>query len=150
MDRRNRGFTLIEIMAVVLIIGLLGGIVGTAIFSQIDKARVTTAKAQIKQIEAALDFYRMDNGRYPTTEQGLDALVHPPTIEPVPRSYRPEGYLQGGEVPKDPWGGRYEYQSPGTHNTYSFDIWTLGSDGAPGGDGTNADIGNWTDEKTSS
>jgi general secretion pathway protein G len=150
MERRNRGFTLIEIMAVVLIIGLLGGIVGTAIFSQIDKARVTTAKAQIKQIEAALDFYRMDNGRYPTTEQGLDALVHSPTIEPIPRSYRPEGYLQGGVVPKDPWGGSYEYQSPGTHNTYSFDLWTLGSDGAPGGDGTNADVGNWAEGTPSS
>ena len=147
---REAAFTLIEIMAVVVIIGLLTGIVGTAIIGRLNQANTTAAKTQIKQLEAALDFYRMDNGRYPTTEQGLDALVHPPTIEPVPRSYRPEGYLQGGEVPKDPWGGRYEYQSPGTHNTYSFDIWTLGSDGAPGGDGTNADIGNWTDEKTSS
>ena len=150
MRQRTGGFTLIEIMAVVLIIGLLGTIVGTAIFSQIDKARVTTAKAQIKQIEAALDFYRMDNGRYPTTEQGLDALVHPPTIEPLPHGYRPEGYLQGGEVPKDPWSGRYQYESPGVHNTYSFDLWTLGADGAPGGDGTNADIGNWSEERPSS
>jgi general secretion pathway protein G len=150
MSDRRRGFTLIEIMAVVLIIGLLGTIVGTAIFSQIDKARATTARAQIKQIEAALDFYRMDNGRYPTTEQGLDALVHPPSIEPLPRNYRPEGYLQGGEVPKDPWSGRYEYESPGTHNAYSFDLWTLGADGAPGGDGPNADIGNWSEEKPSS
>ena len=81
--RREDGFTLIEIMAVVLIIGLLGGIVGAAVFGRIDQARVTTAKTQIKQIEAALDFYRMDNGRYPTTDQGLDALVHPPTIEPI-------------------------------------------------------------------
>ena len=80
----------------------------------------------------------------------LDALVHPPSIEPLPHSYRPEGYLQGGEVPKDPWSGRYQYESPGTHNTYSFDLWTLGADGAPGGDGTNSDIGNWSDEKPSS
>jgi len=150
MSHRSQGFTLIEIMAVVLIIGLLGGIVGTAIFGQIDKARVTTAKTQIKQIEAALDFYRMDNGRYPTTEQGLDALVNPPTIEPLPHAYRPEGYLQPREVPRDPWGGRYEYQAPGTHNTYSFDLWTLGADGQVGGDGTNADVGNWSEEKTSS
>jgi len=99
-------------MAVVLIIGLLTAVVGTAIFGQIDRARVTTAKTQMKQIEAALDFYRMDNGRYPTTEQGLDALVHEPSTEPVPREYRPEGYLQGGKVPRDPWGAPYEYQAP--------------------------------------
>jgi len=145
---RNRqgGFTLIEIMAVVLIIGLLGGIVGAAVFGQINRARVTTAKTQIKQIEAALDFYRMDNGRYPSTDQGLDALVHPPSIEPVPKNYRPEGYLSGGKVPNDPWDNRYEYLSPGQNNAYSFDLWSHGSDGAPGGSGTDADIGNWTQE----
>jgi general secretion pathway protein G len=133
-------------MAVVLIIGLLTAVVGTAIFSQIDRARVTTAKTQMKQIEAALDFYRMDNGRYPTTEQGLDALVHQPSTEPVPRSYRPEGYLQGGKVPTDPWGSQYEYLSPGQRNTYSFDIWTLGADGEPGGNGVDSDVGNWSED----
>jgi general secretion pathway protein G len=147
--RRRRGFTLIEIMAVVLIIGLLGTIVGTAIFGQIDRARVTTAKSQIKQIEAALDFYRMDNGRYPTTEQGLDALVHEPSLDPQPRNYRPEGYLQGGRVPLDPWGSKYEYLAPGQHNTYSFDLWSLGADGRPGGTGVDADVGNWADEGSS-
>jgi len=144
--RREAGFTLIEIMAVVLIIGLLGGIVGAAIFGRIDQARVTTAKTQIKQIEAALDFYRMDNGKYPTTDQGLDALVHPPTIEPIPRNYRPEGYLSGGKVPSDPWNNPYNYLSPGQNNAYSFDLWSLGADGAPGGSDTDSDVGNWAEE----
>jgi general secretion pathway protein G len=147
--RRRRGFTLIEIMAVVLIIGLLGTIVGTAIFGQIDRARVTTARSQMKQIEAALDFYRMDNGRYPTTDQGLEALVSPPSIEPVPRNYRPEGYLQGGRVPRDPWENPYEYLAPGEHNAYSFDLWSLGADGEPGGEDVNTDIGNWNIEDSS-
>jgi len=145
--RREAGFTLIEIMAVVLIIGLLGGIVGAAIFGRIDQARVTTAKTQIKQIEAALDFYRMDNGKYPTTDQGLDALVHPPTIEPIPKNYRPEGYLSGGKVPTDPWNNPYKYLSPGQNNAYSFDLWSDGADGTPGGSGTDADVGNWAEDQ---
>lgn len=140
---RTAGFTLIEIMAVVLIIGLLSTIVGTVVFSQVDKARVTSAAAQMKSIESALEFYRMDNGRYPTTDQGLEALVREPTIEPVPRDYRPEGYLQGGRVPDDPWGEPYQYLAPGQHNQYSFDLWSLGADSAPGGEGNDADIGNW-------
>ena len=147
--RRAAGFTLIEIMAVVLIIGLLGGIVGAAIFGQIDRARVTTARTQIKQIEAALDFYRMDNGRYPTTDQGLEALVRPPSVDPLPKNYRPEGYLSGGKVPLDPWSNEYNYLSPGQNNPYSFDLWSHGADGRPGGTGTDADIGNWDQEGTS-
>ncbi len=142
-NRRTGAFTLIEIMAVVLIIGLLGTIVGAVVFSQVDRARVSTAKAQIKQIESALEFYRLDNARYPTSEQGLRALVQKPSGEPQPKNYRPEGYLQGGAVPKDPWGEDYQYRSPGEHNVYSFDLWSLGADGAPGGDDTNADLGNW-------
>jgi general secretion pathway protein G len=148
-QRRSLGFTLIEIMAVVLIIGLLTAIVGTAIFSQIDTGRVTAARTQIKNLEAALDFYRMDNGRYPTTEQGLDALVRPPTIEPLPRNYRPEGYLTGGRVPPDPWGEPFQYESPGTHNPYGNDIWTFGADGQPGGTGADADVGNWAEDASS-
>jgi general secretion pathway protein G len=144
-ERRRRGFTLIEIMAVVLIIGLLTTIVGAVVFSQVDSARVTTARTQIKQIEAALDFYRLDNGRYPTSEQGLEALVQRPAIAPEPRNYREEGYLSGGSVPLDPWGIDYEYESPGTHNTRGFDLWSLGADSAPGGEGTDADIPNWTE-----
>lgn len=150
MTRRHDGFTLIEMMAVVLIIGLLGGIVGTVVFSRIDQARATTAKVQIRAFEQALDAYRMDNARYPTTEQGLDSLVHKPGGEPQPRRWAQEGYLPGGQVPTDPWGNPYQYQSPGTHNPYSFDLWTLGADGSPGGSDTDADRGNWPDQEDQS
>jgi general secretion pathway protein G len=144
--RRRRGFTLIEIMAVVVIIGLLAGIVGVAVFGQLDKARVNTTQAQMKQIESALAFYQMDNGRFPTTEQGLQALVRQPSIGPEPRNYRPGGYLQGGQVPRDAWGNAYQYAFPGQENQGSFDLWSLGADGSPGGDGVDADIGNWSEE----
>jgi general secretion pathway protein G len=144
--RRRGAFTLIEIMAVVLIIGLLGGIVGTVVFSRIDQARVTTAKIQLKTLEGALDAYRMDNARYPSTEQGLDSLVRKPSGDPQPRRWAPEGYLTGGRVPLDPWDNEYQYLSPGTHNPYSFDVWSLGADGAPGGEGNDADVGNWSDD----
>lgn len=143
---RTAGFTLIEIMAVVLIIGLLGGIVGVVIFGQVDTARITTAEAQIKQLESALEFYRLDNGRYPTTEQGLRALVEKPGTAPEPRRWRPEGYLQGGQVPLDPWGEPYQYQQPGVQNPQTFDLWSLGADSAPGGEGADADVGNWSEE----
>ena len=146
--RRTFAFTLIEIMAVVLIIGLLGGIVGAVVFGQVDKARVATAKTQIKQIESALEFYRLDNARYPSTEQGLRALVQKPSGEPQPKNYRPEGYLQGGAVPPDPWGEQYQYRSPGEHNTYSFDLWSFGADGKPGGSDNDSDLGNWASEET--
>ena len=141
--RRKRGFTLIEIMAVVVIMGLLMGIVGTAVFSQIDKARVNTTRAQIDQLEAALTFYQMDNGRFPTTEQGLQALVERPTSAPEPRSYSAAGYLKKKQVPRDGWGNPYQYAMPGTYNAEGFDIWSLGADGQPGGSGTDADLGNW-------
>jgi general secretion pathway protein G len=140
---RDAGFTLIEIMAVVLIIGLLSTIVGVAIFGQVDKARVTTAKTQIKRLEGALETYRMDNARYPTTEQGLDALILEPSSDPAPRNFQPGGYIQGGALPADPWGEPYQYRAPGEHNPHSFDLWSLGADGADGGDGLDADIGNW-------
>jgi len=145
--RRHAGFTLIEIMAVVLIIGLLSTIVGTVVFSQVDRARVATAKTQLKQLASNLEFYRLDNARYPSTAQGLDALVRKPTGEPVPKGYRPEGYVQGGRVPLDPWGEAFQYQSPGTHNPYSFDLWSLGADGAPGGEDNDADVTNWADQE---
>jgi general secretion pathway protein G len=132
---------------VVLIMGLLAGIVGVAIFGQIDKARVTSTGAQIKQLESALAFYQMDNGRFPTTEQGLDALVRPPTTAPEPRSYRPGGYLQGGTVPMDAWGNPFQYEAPGQVNTGSFDLWSLGADGEPGGEGVDAEIGNWSQSR---
>jgi general secretion pathway protein G len=142
-DRRRQGFTLIEIMAVVIIMGLLMGIVGVTVFSQVDKARVATARIQIKQIESALEFYRMDNSRYPSTEQGLRALVEAP---PDVRNYPRGGYLKDREGLLDPWQRDFQYQSPGQHNAHTFDIWSDGADGAPGGTDLDAEIGNWSDE----
>lgn len=144
--RARGGFTLIEIMAVVLIIGLLSTIVGVAIFSQVDKGRVTAARAQISNLEGVLELYRMDNGRFPTTEQGLRALVRRPTSPPEPRSYPEGGYVQGGRIPLDPWGSPYQYESPGQQNPHSYDLWSWGGDGEPGGEGVEADIGNWYDD----
>lgn len=141
--RRRRGFTLIEIMAVVLIMGLLAALVGTQVAGQIGKARAQTAKAQIKKIESAVEFFQMDNGFFPSSEQGLSSLVEKPTIGKEPRSYPAGGYLTGGAVPNDPWDNPYQYEYPGSMNAGSYDIWSLGADGEPGGDGTDADIGNW-------
>lgn len=139
---RPNGFTLIEIMAVVLIIGLLTTLVGIAIIPQIDKGRVTTARTQIKNLEAALETYRMDNARFPTSEQGLDALINPP---PDVRNYQTGGYLRERRIPVDPWGNPYQYESPGQHNDHSFDLWSFGADGTPGGQDADADIGNWVE-----
>jgi general secretion pathway protein G len=139
---KNAGFTLIEIMAVVLIIGLLSTIVGVSIFAQVDKGRITAASVQIANLESVLELYRMDNARYPTTEQGLDALVNEPDDA---RSYPPGGYLQKRRVPEDPWGNLYEYEQPGQNNSHSFDLWSYGADSKPGGEGVDADIGNWDD-----
>ncbi len=144
---RNEGFTLIEIMAVVLIIGLLSGIVGFAVFQQVDKGRVTAARTQISNLESVLELYRMDNSRFPTSEQGLDALVRRSSQAPEPRSFPAGGYLKGGRVPEDPWGMPYQYEAPGQYNTHSFDLWSYGADGAPGGEGVDADIGNWSEEE---
>jgi general secretion pathway protein G len=138
------GFTLIEIMAVVVIIGLLASLVGFNVRNSIMKARAKTAATQIKTMEGALELYRMDNARYPTTEQGIEALVREPSAPPTPRDYPPGGYMRGGKVPLDPWGTEYGYESPGQHNAHSFDLWSLGADGTPGGSGADADIGNWS------
>lgn len=143
----NHGFTLIEIMAVVLIMGLLMGIIGVSISGQIDKARSATARAQISQLESALEFYRMDNGRYPNTAQGLDALVNRPTSEPEPRNYPTGGYLKKSNAILDPWGEPFQYEYPGSRNAHSFDVWTQGADQSPGGEGGDGDIGNWEAEK---
>ena len=144
--RRRRcraGFTLIEIMAVVLIMGLLMGLVGVNVFRQVDVARATAAGAKIAQIESALEFYRMDNGRYPSSSQGLQALVTKPSGTPEPRNYPTGGYLKKREVLIDPWGQPFQYQSPGTHNTHSFDLWSYGADVSPGGSEIDADVVNW-------
>ena len=142
---RSSGFTLIEIMAVVIIMGLLMGIVGVTVFSRVDAARQATARIQIKQIENALEFYRMDNSHYPTTEEGLSALVEAP---PGARNYPPGGYLKNRDGLMDPWDHPFHYQSPGQHNEGTFDVWSEGADGAPGGTGLNAEIGNWSEKQT--
>lgn len=141
--RSQAGFTLIEIMAVVLIMGLLMTVVGVNIKAQIDKARLATAKGQITNLESALEFYRMDNGRYPSTEQGLVALVREPAADPKPRNYPPGGYLKKSDGILDPWGEPFQYEAPGSRNVHSYDLWTQGADASPGGEGGDADIGNW-------
>ena len=114
-----------------------------SVLQQVDRSRVTTASAQISSLEGVLELYRMDNGAYPTTEQGLAALVTPATDEPRKSRYPPGGYLRGGVVPLDPWGNLYQYRAPGHHNPSSFDLWSLGADGLPGGTCIDAGIGNW-------
>lgn len=141
------GFTLIEIMAVVLIMGMLMSLVGVAVVGQINRARVTTTRAQISQLENALELYRMDNSRYPSTGQGLEALITKPTGTPEPQNYPPGGYLRRRDTLKDGWGTLYQYASPGNHNVHGFDLWSLGADAAPGGEDLDADLGNWDAEQ---
>ncbi len=135
----QRGFTLIEIMVVVIIIGLLAAVIVPQVINKVDEARISKAKADIQSLETALTMYRLDNSKYPTTDQGLQALVVQPT-DPSIRHWRIGGYLQ--RVSKDPWGNDYQYVFPGTHGK-EYDLFTLGADGQPGGDGVNGDIGNW-------
>lgn len=132
----TRGFTLIEIMVVVVIIGILAALIAPSVINRIDEARVTKARADLKSIEAALELYRLDNFRYPSGDQGLNALVSNPN-DPNVRNWRAEGYLK--QLPKDPWGNPYIYTSPGA-NGAPFDIVSLGADGQVGGTGPDADI----------
>ena len=136
MRNRSRGFTLIEIMVVVVILAVLGALVVPKILENVDKARVTRAASDIRAIETALDLYRLDNFKYPTTEQGLEALVKKPA-DPSLTNYREGGYLRA--VPRDPWGNPYNYISPGTDGK-DYDIVSYGRDGKPGGEGYDADI----------
>lgn len=136
---RARGFTLIEIMVVVIIIGLLAAVIVPQVVNKVDEARVAKAKQDIQSLETALTMFRLDNSKYPTTDQGLAALIQQPT-DPSIRHWRQGGYLQ--RVSKDPWGNEYQYVFPGTHGK-EYDLYTLGADAQPGGDGVNADIGNW-------
>lgn len=134
---RQAGFTLIEIMVVVVILGILAALIAPNVISRIDEAQITKVKQDIRALESALKLYRLDNFRYPTTDQGLDALVTPPND---PNARWPEGgYLD--RLPVDPWDRPYQYLSPG--NQGEFDIYTLGRDGQQGGEGLDADIGNW-------
>jgi general secretion pathway protein G len=143
---RNEGFTLIEIMAVVLIIGLLSTIVGVQIFSQVDKGRITATSAQISNLEAILELYRMDMANFPTSEDGLEALVTGPSSGSSSRRFPASGYISKGRVPPDPWGNEYQYEYPGRNNPHTFDLWSFGADGKTGGEGVNGDIGNWIEE----
>ena len=136
MRNRQSGFTLIEIMVVVVILAVLGALVVPKILENVDKARVTRAASDIRAIETALDLYRLDNFKYPTTEQGLQALVKQPA-DPSITNYRSEGYLPS--VPKDPWNFPYQYVSPGPEGR-PYEITTLGKDNKPGGEGYDADI----------
>ncbi len=136
MRKRHSGFTLIEIMVVVVILAVLGALVVPKILENVDKARVTRAQSDIRAIQTALDLYRLDNFKYPTTEQGLQALVKQPA-DPTITNYRTDGYLPS--VPKDPWNNVYQYASPGTDGK-PYEITTYGRDGKPGGDGYDADI----------
>lgn len=139
---RQAGFTLVEIMVVVIIIGLLAGIVVPNVMDNLDKANVQKARADFSSIQTALKLYRIDNFNYPTTEQGLEALVTKTSIAPVPRNFKESGYLDS--LNKDPWGNDYQYMSPADGREY--DIYSLGADGVTGGEGQNADISVWDEQ----
>jgi len=139
--KSESGFTLIEIMAVVVILGILAGVVGYNVLGATDTARIKTAAAQIRNFENALDQYKLDNFTYPSTEQGLQALIEAPTVGGTPPNYRKGGYLGSRSVPDDPWGRPFIYVSPGAHGEY--DLESYGADGVDGGDDNNADIENW-------
>ena len=134
-----RGFTLLEVMVVVVILGILAVLVVPKIISRPDEARVIAAKQDIASVMQALKLYRLDNQRYPTTEQGLQALVARPVSAPIAPNWKSGGYLE--RLPKDPWGGLYQYLNPGVRG--EIDLYSLGADGVPGGEGNDADIGSW-------
>jgi general secretion pathway protein G len=134
-----KGFTLIEILVVVVILGILAALVVPRIMERPDEARVIAARSDIRAIVSALKLYRLDNGVYPSTDQGLGALVVRPDTGVIPRNWKQGGYLD--RVPKDPWGAPYQYLNPGVNG--EIDVFSLGADGAPGGEGINADIGSW-------
>ncbi len=136
--RNSRGFSLIELLVVIIILGLLAGLVGPRLFSRVGQSKQAAARAQIELFSAALDQYRLDVGSYPPAAAGLDALVRNPNV-----SNWNGPYLKKNTVPADPWGKPYQYKCcPGDHG--DFDIWSLGADGAPGGDGENADVASWS------
>jgi general secretion pathway protein G len=135
------GFTLLELVIVIAILSLLAAIIAPKMMGRADDAKIADAKIQIRNIETALKLYKLDNGSYPDTEQGLEALISKPATGNVPNKYREGGYLEQKKVPLDPWGNPYIYVSPGIHG--DFDILSYGSDGKDGGTGKDADITNW-------
>lgn len=137
--KRNDGFTLIEIMVVLIIIGLLAGIVVPKLMGRTEEAKRTKTAVQIKNLQSALDLYRLDSGVYPSTDQGLQALVEKPAVGEIPNNWKEGGYID--KIPKDPWGNNYVYISPGVHGDY--DLYSYGADGEEGGEGRNADIQSW-------
>lgn len=139
--KSSSGFTLIEIMVVIVILALLAALVGPKLIGRSDDARVADAKVQIRNIETALKLYKLDSSSFPTTEQGLTALISKPTTGVIPKNYKSEGYLESKKVPQDPWGSDYIYLSPSEQGDYELCSW--GSDGARGGEGKGADICNW-------
>jgi len=136
-----RGFTLIELMVVIVILGILAGLIIPRIMGRPEEAKRLKANMQIESLETALKLYKLDNGMYPDTEQGLQALVEQPETGTQPKSWRKGGYLDKGKVPKDPWGNEFVYLSPGVHGEY--DIISYGADGVSGGDEKNKDINSW-------
>ncbi len=141
---KNQGFTLIELLVVILILGLLFGIVGPRLIGRGDDAKVSSAKIQIESMGSALKMYKLDNGKYPSTEQGLEALVVQPQTGDIPKKWRKGGYIEKGKIPPDPWGNDYVYLSPGAHD--DFDILSYGADGVAGGEDYNKDITSWESE----
>lgn len=136
-----RGFTLIELMVVIVILGILAGLIVPRIMGRPEEAKQLKAKMQIESLETALKLYKLDNGMYPDTEQGLQALIEQPETGIVPKNWRKQGYLEKGRLPKDPWGNEFVYLSPGTHGDY--DIISYGADGVPDGEDKNRDINSW-------
>ena len=145
IKKDHKGFTLIEIMVVVIILGLLAGLVLPRILGREEEARINAAKTQIRAFESALDGFKLDNGFYPSTEQGLDALINRPEAGRVPRKWKEGGYLKPARIPKDPWGNKYLYFSPGNEGR-EYEIISYGPDAEQGGEGANADIESWSME----
>jgi general secretion pathway protein G len=141
---QHKGFSLIEILVVLVIMGLLIGVVAPTVLNRADQARVQKVYADFANISTALKLYRLDNYVYPTSEQGLEALVEPSGLDPIPRNFKKGGYLD--RTPDDPWGRPYLYLSPGEHG--EFDLYSLGADGLSGGEDQNADLGNWDGDDT--